>query len=251
VHSVSQRRARRGSSCDVPRSVSDLDNATLPPRSEARRRFASEVSDPLRYPVDAALRFPSALHVPASTSSFDFCRNFDRGHEPIESVVLANPIAARARGRAVIHREAKNGMPVAAGHRAPELYGCPYNVQMPLSASPGSAPRLRRSTALRECEPRTRDDRLSTTARFCTGRRPRTEESDATSDRAPARENRRASFVTGDAGIVGWRSTRHPSRLRPRLAVSVDPAKGRASDEPECHPSPFARSYAGGRLLFR
>jgi hypothetical protein len=147
VHSVSQRRARRGPSCDFPRSVSDLDNATLPPRSEARRRFASEVSDPLRYSVDAALRFPSALHVPASTSSFDFCRNFDRGHEPIESVVLANLIAARARGRAIVRREAKNGMPVAAGHRAPEMHGCPCTLQMPFSASPGSAPRLQRSTA--------------------------------------------------------------------------------------------------------
>jgi hypothetical protein len=35
---------------------------------------------PFRYPVDAALRFPSALHVPASTSSFDFYRYSERGH---------------------------------------------------------------------------------------------------------------------------------------------------------------------------
>jgi hypothetical protein len=35
---------------------------------------------PFRYPVDAALWFPSALHVPAATSSFDFYRYFERGH---------------------------------------------------------------------------------------------------------------------------------------------------------------------------
>jgi len=110
------------------------------------------------------------------------------GTSPSKASSSPTPFAARARGRAIFRREAKHGMPVAAGHRAPELHGRPCNLQMPLSASSGSAPRLRRSTALRECEPRTRDDRLSTTARFCAGRRPRTEESDATSDRAPARE---------------------------------------------------------------
>jgi hypothetical protein len=35
---------------------------------------------PFRYPVDAALRFPSALHVPASTPSFDFYQYSERGH---------------------------------------------------------------------------------------------------------------------------------------------------------------------------
>jgi len=33
--------------------------------------------------------------------------------------------------------------------------------------------------------------------------------------------------------------------------MNVDPAKGRASDEPGCHPSPFARPRAEGIALFR
>lgn len=57
-----------------PRSR-DLAAAILGPTSVRFGGFG-----PFRYPVDAALRFPSALHVPASTSSFDFYQHFERGH---------------------------------------------------------------------------------------------------------------------------------------------------------------------------
>lgn len=53
----------------------DLAAAILGPTSVRFGGFG-----PFRYPVDAALRFPSALHVPASTSSFDFYRYSERGH---------------------------------------------------------------------------------------------------------------------------------------------------------------------------
>jgi hypothetical protein len=53
----------------------DLAAAILGPTSVRFGGFG-----PFRYPVDAALWFPSALHVPAATSSFDFYRYFERGH---------------------------------------------------------------------------------------------------------------------------------------------------------------------------
>jgi len=91
VHFVSQRRARRASSphAALRRCLDGMNARGERPRF---RDFAAAIRGPtsfrsggfglLGYPVDAALRFPSALHVPASTSSSDFCRNFDRGHEP-------------------------------------------------------------------------------------------------------------------------------------------------------------------------
>lgn len=69
------------------------------------------------------------------------------GTSPSKASSSPTPFAARARGRAIFRREARNGMPVAAGHRAPELHGYPCNLQTTLSASPGSKRRLRRRLA--------------------------------------------------------------------------------------------------------
>jgi len=198
VHSASRRRARRVSSCDSTRAVSDLDLATWPPRSEDRRRFASGGFGPLGYPVDAALRFPSALHVPARRRHSTSAATSIVGTIPKRKLRPRLPLP---RGRATepsfaVRRTTEcRG---AAGHRALEVHGCPCSAR---ECEPRPNVTLRRR--LGHARRSSCDDR-----RAHAGRRPRTEESDATSDRAPARRFRRTPFVVGDVGIVGWKSTR-------------------------------------------
>jgi len=158
----------------------------------------SEGFTPLGYPVDATLRFPSAQHVPARRPRSTSAATSIVGTSPSKASSSPTP-AARARGRAKVCPKANHGMPVACRNRAPEVHGCPCSA--------------------RECEPRSKG-RLAALLLFpledafrhrraYAGQRFRAEEFDATSNRAPARKNRRAPFVVEGARCRGMESTRH------------------------------------------
>lgn len=245
---ASFREQRRGTvPCDAPCDASHGAEILRAPRatSELEVRgfataFRARTSIRLRgfHPSHLAGRCsaPVSLGVArlGATFSFDFCRNFDRGHEPIESIVLAHPCRAGARQS---HR-LPEGKPWNAGRcRTPGSRGAWLPMQQLENASRVKSPREGSFATARRSP---FDDR-----RAYAGRRARGEESDATSDRAPPRKNRRTPFVVGDACAVGWsRTTRHTFD---RGATYDDgSAKSRAWDAPGCFSS-WVRSSARRR----
>jgi hypothetical protein len=187
--------------------IRDFAAATRGPTSVRSEGFTL-----LGYPVDAALWFPSALHVPASTPSFDFCRNFDRGHEPIENVVLALPLLPRGRA----------AEPSVALRRTTECRSLPdtglQSCMVAHAASDvafddaGLQASLCDGAWCLDCEPRT-PRRSSFDDRRALARVDGLERRNPTRRRIePLLEVRRAPFVTDDADAVGWRSDTSPAR---------------------------------------
>jgi len=157
------------------------------------------------------------------------------GTEPIESVILAHLCRAGARQSRHSSCDEKRNAGALAGHRALELHGCPCGAN---AACATPVPR--------ECEPRSFrppcDDRSVARADGAERRNPTRRRIE------PLLVHRRAPFVTGDAVVAGWRSTRRLRATDRDSPTCVDPAKGHTAGEPGCHMSSFARPRAERRF---
>jgi hypothetical protein len=212
VHHASQRRARRAFSCESAHSASDLDFATLPPRLGARRRFASEVSP------SSAIRSMQRSGFPRRCT---FRLRRRRSTSAATSIVGTSPSKASSSPTPLLPR-GRAAEPSVALRRTTECRSLPdtglQSCMVAHAASDvafdgaGFQASLCDGAWCLDCEPRTPrrspfDDRRAF-ARV-DGLEPRNRTRRPVE---PLLEIRRAPFVIGDAGAVGWRSARHPLR---------------------------------------
>lgn len=149
--------------------------ATWPPRSWARRRFASGVSAPSTIRSMQRSGFPRRCTFRLRRRRSTSTDTPNVGTDSAESSILAHPCRAGARQSRHPPCDEKRNAGALAGHRVLVLHRCRCGAN---GACATPVPR--------ECEPRS----VTTALRrplVCAGRRHREEEFDATSNRAPSR----------------------------------------------------------------
>lgn len=223
--------------CGSTDAVGGPELATWPPRSWARRRFASGVSAPSAIRSMQRSGFPRRCTFRLRRRRSTSTNTSNVGTDSTNSSILAHPCRAGARQSRHPPCDEKRNAGALAGHRVLVLHGCPCGAN---GACATPVPR--------ECEPRSSrppcDDRSF-------ARADGTEKRNSTRRRIePRLEHRRAPFVTGDAVTVGWRIATTSARHRPRPTDECGPREG-----PHCRrtgvPHVIVRSSAGRTTLSR